>query len=88
VRNDAILVPHAAVSRTPKGEAQVMVVDGEGKVELRTVTTAQSQGDKWVVTAGLKPGERIIVEGLQKAKPGAQVEAEEAGAAKPAAATP
>jgi len=85
VRNAAILVPHAALSRTPRGEAQVMVVDGEGKVEARDVTTVQSLGDRWVVTAGLKPGERIITEGLQKARPGTQVVAEEAAAAAPAA---
>jgi len=79
MRNDAILIPHAAVSRTPKGDAQVMVVGDDGKVELRKVATAQSLGDKWVVTEGLKPGERIITEGLQKAKPGSEVVAEEAG---------
>lgn len=84
VDRDAILVPHAALNRNPRGEAQVMVVNGEGKVEARVVEAEQSAGDKWVVTAGLKAGERVIIEGLQRARPGAQVQAEEAGS-RPAA---
>lgn len=87
VNRDAVLVPHAAVSRTPRGEAQVMVVNGETKVEARSVKTEQSIGDKWVVTEGLAAGDRVIVEGLQKVKPGAPVQAQEAGSA-PAAAQP
>jgi membrane fusion protein (multidrug efflux system) len=85
VNRDAILVPHAAVSRTPRGEAQVMVVNGESIVEARIVKTEQSIGDKWVVTEGLAGGDRVIVEGLQKIKPGAPVQAQDAASA-PAAA--
>ncbi|TAH43189.1 MAG: efflux RND transporter periplasmic adaptor subunit [Betaproteobacteria bacterium] len=81
VNSDAFLVPHAALSRDPRGNAQVMVVNAEGKVEARPVKAAQSIGDKWVVTDGLAEAERIIVEGLQRARPGAQVQAQEAGAA-------
>jgi len=81
VNRDAVLVPHAAVSRTPRGEAQVMVVNGEAKVEARSVKAEQSIGDKWVVTGGLAAGDRVIVEGLQKVKPGAPVQAQEAAAA-------
>ncbi|BAL23999.1 efflux RND transporter periplasmic adaptor subunit [Azoarcus sp. KH32C] len=80
VKADAVLVPHGAVSRDPRGNAQVMVVNGEAKVEARTVTADQSQGDKWVVTAGLAAGDRVIVEGLQRVRPGAAVQAQEAGA--------
>ena len=68
-----MLVPHAAVSRTPRGEAQVMVVNAENTVEARTVKAEQSIGAKWVVTEGLTAGDRVIVEGLQKVKPGAPV---------------
>ena len=57
------------MTRDPKGEATVMVVDGENKVEPRTVKAAQSLGDEWLVTAGLAAGDRVIVEGLQKVKP-------------------
>ncbi len=80
VQDNAILVPHAALSRDPKGNAVVMVIGAEDKVEARTVQTAQSLGDKWVVTEGLVPGERVIVEGLQRARPGTQVQAQEVGA--------
>lgn len=90
VRSDAILVPHAALSRDARGNALVMVVGAEGKVEARPVTVAQSRGDRWVITAGLAGGERVIVEGLQRARPGATVQAQEgsSSAAPLAAAAP
>jgi membrane fusion protein (multidrug efflux system) len=81
VQSDAILVPHAAVSRTPVGAAMVMVVNAENKVEARPVKTAQSIGDKWVVIDGLVTGERVITEGLQKVKPEMLVTPKEATAA-------
>jgi membrane fusion protein (multidrug efflux system) len=81
VRDSAILVPHAAVTRDPRGNATVMVVNGENKAEPRVVKTDQSLGDKWVVTEGLTAGDRVIVEGLQKARPGTPVQAQEVGAA-------
>ncbi|MCV2216965.1 efflux RND transporter periplasmic adaptor subunit [Thauera sp. Sel9] len=80
-RNEAILVPHAAVSHDPLGNAVVMVVGAEDKVESRTVQASQSLGSNWVVTGGLASGERVIVEGLQLVRPGAQVQAQEAGSA-------
>lgn len=85
VNSTAILVPHAALSRDPRGNALVMVVNGESKVEARIVKTAQSLGDKWVVTEGLAAGDRIIVDGLQKVRPGAQVQIQD-GATAPTAA--
>lgn len=75
--NDAILVPHAALTRDPRGQALVMVVNAEDKVEARPVTTVQSQGDHWVISAGLADGERIITEGLQRARPGTLVHVDE-----------
>ncbi|WP_297363585.1 efflux RND transporter periplasmic adaptor subunit [Thauera sp.] len=80
-RSDAILVPHKALSRDPLGNALVMAVDAESKVVARPVQVAQSLGENWVVTSGVKAGERIIVEGLQKVRPGVVVKADEAGAA-------
>ncbi|MER2553234.1 MAG: efflux RND transporter periplasmic adaptor subunit [Thauera sp.] len=80
-RSDAILVPHKALSRDPLGNALVMTVDAESKVVARPVQVAQSLGENWVVTSGVKAGERIIVEGLQKVRPGVVVQAEEAGVA-------
>ena len=88
VQDNAILVPHAAVSHDPKGNATVMMVNAENKVEARVVKATQSFGDQWVVTEGLSTGDRVIVEGLQRVKPGApvQVQVQDAAAAKPAAA--
>ncbi|TQI79246.1 membrane fusion protein (multidrug efflux system) [Serratia fonticola] len=78
VRNDALLVPQQGVTRNPRGEATALVVGADEKVELRTLTATQAIGDKWLVTAGLKAGDRVIVTGLQKVKPGVQVKAQEA----------
>lgn len=86
VRQDVVRLPHAAVQHDPRGKPYVLLVDGESKVVSRMVTTAQTLGADWVISAGLESGERVIVEGLQKVRPGAQVVAQEAGAA-PAAAS-
>ena len=73
VATEGILTPQAAVSRDPKGGATVYVVDAAGKAQLRPITADRTVGDKWLVSAGLKPGERVIVEGLQRVRPGAPV---------------
>jgi len=73
VATAGILAPQAAVSRDPRGSATVYVVDAAGKAQLRPITATRTVGDKWLVTAGLKPGERVIVEGLQRVRPGAAV---------------
>jgi membrane fusion protein, multidrug efflux system len=78
---DALLAPQRAISRDPKGNATALVVDGDGMVAQRTVQTAQAVGDQWLVTAGLAPGDRVIVAGLQKVRPGIKVDASEAAAA-------
>ncbi|EPZ17454.1 hypothetical protein M622_01405 [Thauera terpenica 58Eu] len=88
VRSEAILVPHAALMRDARGKALVMVVDAENKVQARPVQVVQSLDSQWVVTDGLQPGERIIVEGLQKVRPGASVQAEEVQGAPATAAAP
>ena len=74
---NAFLIPQAALTRTPTGQATVMVVGADNKVEARQVTTSQAIGDKWLVTDGVKAGERVISTGLQRAKPGAQVTPQE-----------
>jgi membrane fusion protein (multidrug efflux system) len=76
-RNDALLVPQLAVAHNQKGEPTALVVGSGNKVELRTLATERAIGDKWLVTEGLKAGDRVIVEGLQFAKPGATVRPEE-----------
>ena len=79
VMEDAIVVPQQGVTHDPKGDAVAMVVNGEGKVEQRIVKTERAIGDKWLVSDGLKAGDQLIVEGLQKARPGAPVVAVPAG---------
>ncbi|MDN2484053.1 MULTISPECIES: multidrug efflux RND transporter periplasmic adaptor subunit AcrA [Kosakonia] len=77
VNPNAMLVPQQGVARTPRGDATVMVVGEGDKVEIRNITATQAIGDKWLVTDGLKTGDRVIITGLQKVKPGAQVKAQE-----------
>ena len=72
---NGMLIPQGGVSRDPKGNATVMVVGAKGLAEPRTIVAAQTIGDKWLVTDGLKPGDQVIVEGLQKVRPGAPVKA-------------
>lgn len=74
---NALLVPQQGVTRTPTGQATAMVVGADNKVEVRNITTSQAIGDKWLVTGGLKAGERVITVGLQRAKAGAQVTPQE-----------
>ena len=69
----AILVPQAAVSRDANGEATVLMVGAGDKVASRVIAVSQTVGDNWLATSGVKPGERVIVEGLQKVRPGAPV---------------
>jgi membrane fusion protein (multidrug efflux system) len=73
-RPDAVLVPQLAVQEQ-QGAKIVLVVEAGDKVALRPVTLADRVGDAVVVTRGLKPGERVIVEGMQKVRPGMQVKA-------------
>jgi len=69
----ALTVPQRAVMRGPDGSATVLVVNAENKVESRVIRAETTRGDQWIVSGGLQPGERVIVEGLQKARPGAVV---------------
>ncbi|MDB5482171.1 MAG: efflux transporter periplasmic adaptor subunit [Caulobacteraceae bacterium] len=84
-----ILAPQAAVARDEKGRPTALVVDSTSHVQARVLTTPRTVGDQWLVTSGLAPGDRLIVEGLQAAKPGAQVRmvSAPANAAHPAAAS-
>jgi len=75
VQEQALLVPQQGVSRNPKGEAFVLTVDAEGKVQPRILVLDRAVGNKWLVSAGLAPGDRVIVEGMQKVRPGMPVKA-------------
>ncbi len=71
--NQAILVPQQGVSRDPKGNPVAMVVDNEGKVQQRMIAVDRAIGDKWLVSSGLEAGDRVIVEGVQRVRPGVPV---------------
>jgi len=71
----AILVPQQGVSRDPKGNPVAMLVNQEEKVEMRMLNIDRAMGDKWLITEGLKPGDRLIVEGMQRVRPGVSVKA-------------
>ena len=89
VSGDAILVPQQGVTRDQKGNPYALVAGKEGKVEQRVLTLDRAIGDRWLVTKGLASGDRVIVEGLQKVRPGADVKAvpfSAAGKDQPAAA--
>jgi membrane fusion protein, multidrug efflux system len=73
VAEQTILVPQQGVGRNPKGEAVALVVDANGTVEQRKLTVDRALGDQWLVSSGLSPGDRLIVEGVQKVRPGAEV---------------
>jgi len=75
VNDHAILIPQRGVTRDPAGNAMVMVVGAEEKVEPRLIKVARTVGDNWLVSEGLKSGDRVILEGLQKARPGTPVKA-------------
>jgi membrane fusion protein (multidrug efflux system) len=88
VNEQAILIPQQSVMRDPKGNPMVMIVNAAGTVEPRMLTLDRAIGDKWLVTSGLTTGDRVIVEGLQKARPGAAVKAVPFEAANKPADTP
>jgi membrane fusion protein, multidrug efflux system len=69
---DAVLLPQQAVARTPQGDS-VLLVAPDGKAASRPVQIGSAQGNDWVVLGGLKPGDQVIVDGLQKVRPGAPV---------------
>lgn len=73
VNEHAILVPQQAVVRDPKGNPMVLVVDDAGKVDQRMLGLDRAVDDRWLVASGLAPGDRVIVEGMQTARPGASV---------------
>jgi len=85
IREQSLLVPQQGVSHDPLGNATAMVVNAENKVEPRQLKAERAIGDKWLVTEGLKAGDKLIVEGLQKIRPGAPVTPVPAGSPNAAA---
>lgn len=75
VNSDALLVPQQGISRNQRGQATAMVVGADGKAELRVLVTERAIGNKWLVSSGVKAGEQVIVENLQRIRPGSPVKA-------------
>lgn len=73
VNEEAVTAPMRAVTRGADGGATVLVVGAENKVEMRSLKLGSAVGDRWIVTDGLRAGERVVVEGVQKARPGSVV---------------
>jgi membrane fusion protein, multidrug efflux system len=75
IHKKAILIPQQAISRDPKGNPLALIVDASGKVQMKQLTLDRAIGDQWLVLSGLDSGDRVIVEGLMKVKPGISVKA-------------
>jgi membrane fusion protein, multidrug efflux system len=88
VDDEGLLLPQQSVTHNQRGEAVALVVNGENTVEQRLLKTAGTVGDRWLVREGVKPGDRVIVEGGQKVRPGARVRPVEWRAARVAQAPP
>ena len=78
--SQGLLAPQQGITRDPKGNASALVVDVHGAVQARTVQVSRAIGDQWLVESGLSVGDRLIVEGVQKAQPGMTVQPFERGA--------
>lgn len=85
IKEDGVLVPQRGVTRNPAGNAMVMVVGADEKVEPRVIQVERTVGENWLVNGGLKTGDRVILEGTMKARPGTPVKAVPFAAAPPAA---
>ncbi len=73
VKEDAIFVPQQGVGRDPKGNPIALIADADNKVALRPLVIDRAIGDRWLVTKGLSPGDRVIVEGGERLRPGVPV---------------
>ncbi|TDW61678.1 membrane fusion protein (multidrug efflux system) [Novosphingobium sp. PhB55] len=87
-RSNGILVPQSAVSRDEKGNPTTLVVGAGNKLEMRKLTAPRTVGSSWLVTSGLKAGDKVVLDGAQMLRPGAAVKPVAAQAAKPAGAAP
>ncbi|MNI88036.1 Multidrug efflux pump subunit AcrA precursor [compost metagenome] len=74
VNQQGISVPQRAIQRDSAGIAQVLLLDAEQRVGQQPVELGAVQNDRWIVTGGLKAGDRIVIEGLQHARPGEKVQ--------------
>jgi membrane fusion protein (multidrug efflux system) len=88
INEQGLVVPQQGVTHDNRGNATSLVLGTDGKVESRVLELGDAMGDKWVVKSGLKPGDRLIVDGLQKVKPGVSAQVASAVDAGASAAPP
>ena len=79
VEEKAILIPQQAVTRDARGQASVLIVGADSKVQGRSIKTDRAIGDQWLVSEGIQAGDKVIVDGLQKIMPGIEVHVVEVG---------
>ncbi len=70
VETNAITIPQRGVTYGANGQPSVMALTPDNKVEIRPITISSAEGNDWIVTSGLKAGDKVILEGLQKIQPG------------------
>ena len=85
VQPKGISVPQRAILRDSAGVPKVLVVDAQARVSERPVVLGNAQGDRWIVSEGLAPGERVVIEGLQHVKAGDQVQVDASPGSQPIA---
>lgn len=85
IAEQAILVPQQGVTRTPKGDPVALIVDDAGTVQQRMLTLNRAIGDSWLVSSGISPGDRVVVEGMLNVRPGTAVKAVPLNSPKPTA---
>ena len=73
VREDAIMIPQQALTRNSQGAGVAYVVSADNKIEERPVDVERAEGDKWLIASGLSSGDRIVIEGFQRFRPGGEV---------------
>jgi membrane fusion protein (multidrug efflux system) len=83
-RQHALLVPQKGITHDSSGAATALIVNKDGRVQQVTVSASRAIGNKWLVTKGLKPGDRVIIKGLQFIKPGIKVRIAQAKPNQPA----
>jgi membrane fusion protein (multidrug efflux system) len=77
INDTALMVPQQGITHNQKGDATALIVNADNKAELRVLKTTRTIGDKWMVSEGIKAGDKVIVQGLQSVKPDAAVSGKE-----------
>lgn len=82
-QQNVLMVPQAGVTHNEQGKATVLILDQNNVVQLREINAVKAVGNQWLVTAGLRPGDRVIVSGLQRVRPGVKARVRSSALNKP-----